>query len=88
MENVRQQLVNFHELPDIRGITFRGFRGEADYPAIVAIAEGSKDFDRLERVTTLEDIQRSYSHLTNCDPCQDMLFAGVNRESIAYCRVC
>ncbi|GMR09551.1 MAG: GNAT family N-acetyltransferase [Anaerolineae bacterium] len=53
----------------------------------MAIVEGSKDFDQIKQVTSLEDIQRSYSHLTNCDPFQDMLFAEADGEPIAYCRV-
>ncbi|MFV1858963.1 MAG: GNAT family N-acetyltransferase [Anaerolineales bacterium] len=82
-----QQQVELQDAPEIEGLTFRGFRGELDYPAIVAIVEGSKDFDQIKQVTSLEDIQRSYSHLRNCDPFQDMLFAEADSEPIAYCRV-
>jgi len=76
-----------HDLPELIGITFRGFRGEIDYPAIVSVVEGSKDFDQIKQVTSLDDVQRSYSHLTNCDPYQDMLFAEAEGDPIAYCRV-
>ncbi len=82
-----QQQIDLQDAPEIEGLTFRGFRGELDYAAIVAIVEGSKDFDQIMQVTSLEDVQRSYSHLENCDPFQDMLFAEADGEPIAYCRV-
>jgi len=36
--------------PDIPGLTFRGFRGEADYPAMLAVIEASKQADGLEPI--------------------------------------
>lgn len=73
--------------PAIPGLAFRGFRGEEDYPKMVAVIQGSKEADQTERVDTVEDIQRNYAHLTNCDPYQDMLFAEFNGEVIGYSRV-
>jgi len=82
-----QQQIKVDNVPEIEGVTFRGFRGEVDYPAMVNILKLTDEFDQIKQVTTLEDIQLSYSHLTNCDPYQDMLFAEVDGEPIAYCRV-
>ena len=82
-----EQQLDLKDMPRIKGITFRGFHGEIDYPEMVAIIEGSKDYDQIETVTTLEDIQRSYSHLVNCDPFQHMLFAEADEKTIAYCRL-
>ncbi len=82
-----QQQLELHDVPQIKGLTFRGFRGEVDYPAIVSVLEGSKDFDQIKQVNSVEDIQRSYSHLTNCDPYKDILFAEAEGKPIAYCRV-
>ena len=81
------QQIEVQEIPSVKGLSFRGFRGETDFPAMVAILEGSKDYDQLFRVTTLEEMQNTYSHLTNCDPYEDMLFAEIAGETIAYCRV-
>jgi mycothiol synthase len=72
---------------DIPGLAFRGFRGEADYPAILAVIEGSKEADGVELTGSVEDVARSYQHLTNCDPYQDMLFVEVDGEVIGYSRV-
>lgn len=67
-------------------ITFRPFRGEADYPEICRIITACKDVDRLERADTVEDIARNYAHLHNCDPYRDMLFASGNGQAVGYTR--
>jgi mycothiol synthase len=68
-------------------LAFRRFRGEEDYPAMIAVIEGSKEADQIERKETVEDIARQYRHLFNCDPHQDMLFAEVFGDVIGYSRV-
>ncbi len=73
--------------PAIEGLTFRGFAGETDYPKMLKIIEKAKEADQDDRVTTLEDIQHDYAHLTNSDPDKDMVFAEINGEAIAYSRV-
>jgi len=73
--------------PAIDGLVFRGFRGPEDYPAMVAVIEGSKEADQLETATTVEDIARDYNHLINSDPYQDMLFVEMRGEVIGYSRV-
>ncbi len=73
--------------PALPGLTFRGFAGESDYPKMLAVIEGCKQADRVERTDSLEDIRRNYSHLTNCDPYTDMLFAEIDGQVIGYHRV-
>jgi len=73
--------------PDIPGLRFRGFRGEADYPNILVAINASKGADQVERSDTLEAIANNYTHLTNCDPYQDMIFAEVNEDVVGYGRV-
>jgi GNAT superfamily N-acetyltransferase len=68
-------------------LTFRRFRGEADYRAMWAVIEGSKEADGLERTDTVGDIARNYQYLFNCDPYQDMLFAEIHGDVIGYSRV-
>ena len=75
------------EAPTVAGLTFRHFRGEADYPAMLSLIEGCKEADGIERTDSLEDITRNYRHLTNCDPYEDMLFAEVNGQVIGYSRM-
>lgn len=79
--------VRLHSPPAVSGLKFRKFRGEVDYHAMLAVINGSKGADRIERTDTLEDIARNYEYLLNCDPYQDVLIAEVNREVIGYNRV-
>lgn len=73
--------------PEIPGLTFRSFRGEADYPNMLDIIHASAKADGVERADTLEDITRNYAHLHHCDPERDMLFAEVNGRAVGYARV-
>ena len=72
--------------PAISGLSFRRFRGESDYPRMVAVIMSSADADKIERADMLEDIAKNYGHLTNCDPYQDMIFAEIGGEVIGYSR--
>jgi mycothiol synthase len=73
--------------PVIPGLTFRHFRGETDYPLMVALFDACKVADGLEAVMKVEDIAIVFRHLENCDPRTDMLFAEVNGQVIAYGRI-
>jgi ribosomal protein S18 acetylase RimI-like enzyme len=73
--------------PTIPELTFRGFRGQEDYPAMLAVIEGSKEADGVERTDSLADIARNYQHLVNCDPYQDMLFVEARGKVVGYSRV-
>ncbi|MEJ5309228.1 MAG: GNAT family N-acetyltransferase [Anaerolineae bacterium] len=75
------------DAPMMDGLTFRSFRGSEDYPAMVAVIQGSKEADQVERATTVEDIARDYAHLVNSDPYRDMLFVEMHGEVIGYSRV-
>lgn len=73
-------------MPEVPGLVFRRFRGVPDYENILAIINASKVADLIERSDTLEDIERGYSHLVNCDPYQDMVFAEVAGQAVGYAR--
>ena len=75
------------DAPRIPGLVFRGFRGESDYPNILAAINGSKRADGVERADTLGDIVQNYTLLHNCDPYQDMIFVEVDGEVAGYSRV-
>ncbi len=83
---VLSDFIILSDAPAIPGLTFRNFRGESDYPNILAIINGSKKADSIERSDTLEDIANNYAHLENCDPFQDLLFAEVDGQAVAYNR--
>jgi len=73
--------------PAIPGLSFRGFRGEQDYANILAVIEGSKQADQVERSDTLENVTQYYTHLNNCDLYKDMLFIEVENKVVGYTRV-
>jgi len=73
--------------PEIPGLVFRGFRGEADYQVMLDLINASKGPDEIDRTDTLEDVARNYAHLNNSDPYQDMLFVEVDGQPAAYGRV-
>ena len=78
--------INLDHAPSIKGLSFRHFAGESDYLKMVKVVEASADEDKIERADTVEDAAYNYSHLTNCDPYQDMIFAEVDGEVIGYAR--
>ncbi len=70
----------------VDGLEWRGFRGKVDYPHMVAIIEASKEADQLEWVTNIEQVEKDYEYLENCDPFSDMVFAEVKGEVVGYGR--
>jgi mycothiol synthase len=72
------------DAPSLPGLTFRHFRGESDYPGMVAVLEGSKEADQLQYSISLENIINEFNHLYNCDPYKDMLFAEMDHQVIGY----
>ena len=75
------------DAPVIPGLTFRRFRGEQDYPTMVTVVKESNKADQIDHTDSVQDITAQYGHLVNCDPYEDMLFAEVEDELIAYGRV-
>jgi hypothetical protein len=70
--------------PAIAGLTFRHYRDERDYPAIVAVINGSKLADGLDHMETVADLALDYQHTQHFTPQQDTLLAEVGGEVVAY----
>jgi ribosomal protein S18 acetylase RimI-like enzyme len=85
--NKTMEKIELPILDEIPGLSFRGFRGDVDFPAMLKVVRLCGEVDDLERSENLEDIVNTYTHLVNCDPYKDMLFAEVNGEVVGYCRV-
>ncbi len=73
-------------LPAVPGFTVRPFQGPSDYPRMIAIIDAAKTVDGIERAETAETLAVEYAHLTNSDPYQDMLFAELDGQVVAYHR--
>ncbi len=74
--------------PQIAGLSFRGFRGEGDYPHMLKVTLESSKADQVDCADSVEDIALAFKHLRNCDPYQDMLFAEMDGQVIGYHQVC
>ncbi len=72
--------------PEIGGLAFRPFGGEADYAAMAAIAAACSAADGLDYVETADDLRNRYTNLVNCDPLRDTLFVEVDEQLIAFGR--
>ncbi len=81
------KLVVVPDAPPMPELTWRRFRGERDYPAMVAVIEGSKEADGLEWTLSVEQMAIDYQHLRNCDPYQDILVVEAKGRVIGYSRV-
>jgi mycothiol synthase len=75
------------DAPNIEGLTFRRFRGEKDYPLMVAVINESNKADEIAHTDSLGDVAATYRHLVNCDPYTDMIFAEMKGEVIGFGRV-
>ena len=84
---MKQNEIIIDQAPNMDGLRFRKFAGEADFPTMLRILGAVTEADQEDRATTLDDLKHDYSHLTHSDPDQDMIFAEVNGETIAYSRV-
>jgi mycothiol synthase len=74
-------------LTQLEDVTFRGFRGESDYPHIAHVITAAARGEGSDRVETPEATAATYSVLTRCDPERDFLFAEVGGRVAGYSRV-
>ncbi len=72
--------------PAIPGLTFRRYRGPEDFRGMVAVYDACRPVDGYEWPVTVEDLARSFEHMTHCDPHTDMIFAEVAGETVGYSR--
>ncbi|MFX1563246.1 MAG: GNAT family N-acetyltransferase [Promethearchaeota archaeon] len=72
------------DAPNIPGLSFRRFRGESDYQAMVEVLNACKEEDRLERAFTVDGIAYYVTNLANSNPHEDFIFAEIEGKLIAY----
>src|SRR5512135_2622884 len=78
--------LSLRDTPAIPGLTFRTYRGQEDFPDMVAVYDACRPIDGFEWPMSVEDLARSFAHLAHCDPYQDMIFAAVRGETVGYGR--
>ncbi len=64
--------------------SLRNCRGMEDCKHIADIYGRCRVTDGLESVWTLEEVENSFQHLTNCDPEKDMVIVEKEGEPVAY----
>jgi mycothiol synthase len=74
---------------DVNDVTFRCFAGEQDYQAMIAVREESKEYDKVDPLSTLEGIPtvvelKEELHIESVDQYKDVLIAEVNGKVIGY----
>jgi mycothiol synthase len=67
-------------------VTFRPFRGPADYPQMLAVLRGSKAADSVEDADTLEGLAARYAQMSNCDPATDLVMLEHDSQLVGYGR--
>lgn len=78
------RLIAPRNAPGVPGLAFRHYRGEADFPGMVAVRAACMPVDGMDWPVNVDDLQRDFAHLVNCDPEQDMIFAEVDGEVVGY----
>jgi mycothiol synthase len=74
------------DAPAIRGLTFRRFRGESDYPGMFAVLVAHAVADDVGYPGSVAELAARYRNLRNCDPGEDMIFAEVAGDLVGYSR--
>ena len=77
-------IITLPEALMIQGMVFRHFRGEEDFPNIVAVINASKAADGSKERITAEELGNIYAHPANWDPQQDILLVEVDGKLIGY----
>ncbi len=86
MQQINNIQIEMSNTPDVAGLSFCRFRGKEDYPAMVAVIKECREADKLEWAISVEDTERDYEHLQNCDPYQDLIFAEIDGVVVGYGR--
>jgi len=84
MVDQSQEPIVLPDTPLIPGLRFRPFRGEADYPAMVAVHQSRKEHDAIAAVSTMEFIPTVETIADNYRGFTTLLFAEVDGQVIGY----
>jgi GNAT superfamily N-acetyltransferase len=82
-----QTLFSPPNAPQLPGLSFRGFGGEADFAHMAELINVCNRADKLDERTTAEEVRNNYTHLTNCDLDSDFLVAEIDGQMVGYSRV-
>lgn len=72
--------------PHMDGLIFRHFEGEADYPKMLSIFTNLHAVGQISGDATLESLRAEFSNLSNTDPHDDLIYADINEQTVAFCQ--
>jgi mycothiol synthase len=76
--------------PQVPGLTFRHFRDEQDFAALVAVIEACQEFDQVDPLSseaglpTLDELTQSFAEADNMDLHTDMLLASIDGTVVGF----
>lgn len=83
-------LVQLSDAPALPGLTFRFFRDERDFAALVAVIEACQEHDKVDPLSseaglpTVDELAKSFSEAENIDLATDMLLACMEEKVIGF----
>lgn len=80
-------LIMVSDAPDVPGLRFRHFRGEADYPVMAEVMNASGKADGDERVFTADVLSVFYAAADNFNPITNLILAEIDGTLIGFGRV-
>ena len=83
----KKQNILVPNAPEISGLSFRHYLGEADWPQMLVLSNLVNKANKTDEVESMEQLSHNYTHLKNCDPYKDAIVGEVNGEMVAFCRV-
>ncbi len=72
--------------PDIPGLRFRHYRGQADLPAIVSVVTAAHHADGVDFFPTVDELANELANPLNEDPTRDLIVGELGGRIVAYAR--
>jgi len=79
--------LKLRDSPPIEKLKFRHFRGESDFPSMVAVKVGMREADQRNYVISVEDLANDFEHAEGFNPWKDVLIAEVDGRMIGWARL-
>lgn len=86
MVKIELYRIDVPNAPDIPGLHFRRYFGEADISEIIAITNVANRADNIYEYEVVEEVMTLYKNLRNTDMERDIFIAEVNGEMVGFGR--
>ena len=78
--------IQLKHAPEILGLNFRKFRGEADFPAMADVINAANIADGEDYLSSVEDIRNTYNNLERSNTDTDMVMVEFESKLVGYGR--